>query len=197
MQTEVIMTGIGGQGIQLCAKVLALAATNEGRQAMLSAHYGGEMRGGETEASVVVGDTTLRALPILPSTWSAFVMHPNHWPSVRDRLRPDGVVVLNSSIMAAERRGSPTAQVFAIPADAIAASVSAPMGAGFVLLGAYCAITGLVGLDSLVDAMKQLVPPYRTQHMVANEASLRAGAQAAPLGAAPAWTRCRRDAGAR
>jgi 2-oxoglutarate ferredoxin oxidoreductase subunit gamma len=187
VQTEVIMTGIGGQGIQLCAKVLALAATNEGRQAMLSAHYGGEMRGGETEASVVVGDTTLRALPILPSTWSAFVMHPNHWPSVRDRLRPDAVVVLNSSIMAAEAEGV-DGQVFAIPADAIAASVSAPMGAGFVLLGAYCAITGLVGLDSLVDAMKQLVPPYRTQHVVANEASLRAGAQAAPLGAAPAWT---------
>ena len=186
MQTEVIMTGIGGQGIQLCAKVLALAATNEGRQAMLSAHYGGEMRGGETEASVVVGDTNLRALPILPSTWSAFVMHPNHWPSVRDRLRPGGVAVVNSSIMGTgtEVDGG---QVFGIEADAIAASVSAPMGAGFVLLGAYCAITGLVGLESLVAAMKQLVPPYRTQHIAANEASLRAGADAAPAGAAPAW----------
>jgi 2-oxoglutarate ferredoxin oxidoreductase subunit gamma len=186
VQTEVIMTGIGGQGIQLCAKVLALAATNEGRQAMLSAHYGGEMRGGETEASVVVGDTTLRALPILPSTWSAFVMHPNHWPSVRDRLRPGGIAVVNSSIMGTEVAVA-GGTVFEVEADAIAASVSAPMGAGFVLLGAYCAVTGLVGLESLVAAMKQLVPPYRTQHLVANEASLRAGADAAPAGGAPAW----------
>jgi 2-oxoglutarate ferredoxin oxidoreductase subunit gamma len=186
VQTEVIMTGIGGQGIQLCAKVLALAATNEGRQAMLSAHYGGEMRGGETEASVTVGDTALRALPILPSTWSAFVMHPNHWPSVRDRLRPGGIAVVNSSIMGTEVAVHGGA-VFDVEADAIAASVSAPMGAGFVLLGAYCAITGLVGLESLVAAMKQLVPPYRTQHLAANEASLRAGAEAAPTGAAPAW----------
>jgi 2-oxoglutarate ferredoxin oxidoreductase subunit gamma len=61
------------------------------------------------------------------------------------------------------------------------------MGAGFVLLGAYTAITGLVGLASLVEAMKQLVPPYRTQHVLANEASLRAGTDAAPAGAAPAW----------
>ena len=186
MQTEVIMTGIGGQGIQLCAKVLALAATNEGRHAMLSAHYGGEMRGGETEASVVVGDSTLRALPILPSTWSAFVMHPNHWPSVRDRLRPGGIAVVNSSIMGTDTQVA-EGQVFEIPADAIAASVSAPMGAGFVLLGAYCTITGLVGLESLMAAMKQLVPPYRTQHIAANEASLRAGVDAAPAGAAPAW----------
>ena len=186
MQTEVIMTGIGGQGIQLCAKVLALAATNEGRHAMLSAHYGGEMRGGETEASVVVGDATLRALPILPSTWSAFVMHPNHWPSVRDRLRPGGVAVVNESIMGAGTE-VPGGQVFGIEADAIAASVSAPMGAGFVLLGAYAAITGLVGVEPLVAAMKQLVPPYRTQHIAANEASLRAGVDAAPANAAPAW----------
>src|ERR1700730_5328474 len=143
------MTGIGGQGIQLCAKVLALAATNEGRHAMLSAHYGGEMRGGETEATVVVGDSTLRALPILPSTWSAFVMHPNHWPSVRDRLRPGGVAVFNSSIMEVEV--DVDGQVFGVAADAIAASVPAPMGAGFVLLGAYTAITGLVGLTSLID----------------------------------------------
>jgi 2-oxoglutarate ferredoxin oxidoreductase subunit gamma len=186
VQTEVIMTGIGGQGIQLCAKVLALAATNEGRQAMLSAHYGGEMRGGETEASVVVGDGPLRVLPILPSTWSAFVMHPNHWPSVRDRLRPGGVAVVNSSIMGDDTEVD-GGQVFEIPADAIAASVSAPMGAGFVLLGAYSAITGLVGLESLVAAMKQLVPPYRTQHIAANEASLRAGVDAGPANGAPAW----------
>src|SRR6202165_1646858 len=132
------MTGIGGQGIQLCAKVLVVASTNKGRHAMLSAHYGGEMRGGETEASLVVGDTTLRALPILPSTWSAFVMHPAHWPSVRARLRPGGVAVINSSIMS-ERVELAGGQVFGVPADAIAASVGAPMGAGFVLLGAYSA----------------------------------------------------------
>ncbi len=37
--------------------------------------------------------------------------------------------------------------------------------------------------------MRQLVPPYRTQHLAANEAALRAGAAAdaaKPL-AAPAW----------
>jgi 2-oxoglutarate ferredoxin oxidoreductase subunit gamma len=187
VQTEVIMTGIGGQGIQLCAKVLALAATNEGRYAMLSAHYGGEMRGGQTEASVVVGDAPLRSLPILPSAWSAFVMHPHYWPPVRDRLRPDGVVVVNSSITGSTMEGM-DARVFPVAADDIAASVSAPMGAGFVLLGAYSTVTGLVGLTSLVEAMTQLVPPYRTQHISANRASLEAGAAAAPALAAPAWS---------
>jgi 2-oxoglutarate ferredoxin oxidoreductase subunit gamma len=186
MQTEVMLTGIGGQGVQLCAKALAVGATDEGRQAMLSAHYGGEMRGGQTEASVVVGDGPLRALPILPSTWSAFVMHPKHWEPVRSRLRPDGVVVANGNLVYDLDAGE--AQVVSVPAGDIATELSAPMSAGFVLLGAYSAVTGLVGLDALVGAMRQLVPPYRTQHLEANEAALRAGHDAAPDLVAPAWT---------
>jgi hypothetical protein len=35
--------------------------------------------------------------------------------------------------------------------------------------------------------MKALVPPYRTQHIVANETCLRAGADAGPELAAPVW----------
>jgi 2-oxoglutarate ferredoxin oxidoreductase subunit gamma len=187
MQTEVMLTGIGGQGVQLCAKTLAVGATDEGRQAMLSAHYGGEMRGGQTEASVVVGDGPLRALPILPSTWSAFVMHPNHWEPVRSRLRPDGVVVANGDLVGDDLDAG-DAQVIRVPAGDIATGLSAPMSAGFVLLGAYSAVTGLVGLEALVGAMRQLVPPYRTQHLAANEAALRAGHDAAPALTVPAWT---------
>lgn len=185
-QTEVMLTGIGGQGVQLCAKALAVGATVEGRQAMLSAHYGGEMRGGQTEASVVVGDGPLRALPILPSTWSAFVMHPKHWEPVRSRLRPDGVVVANGTLVDDDLDVG-GARLVRIAAGDIATELSAPMSAGFVLLGAYSAVTGLVGLESLVAAMRQLVPPYRTQHVAANEAALRAGHDAAPALAAPAW----------
>ncbi|GAA0907585.1 hypothetical protein GCM10009558_096240 [Virgisporangium aurantiacum] len=75
MEREVIVTGIGGQGIQLLAKTLALAATRAGLHAMLSADYGGEMRGGPSKASVVVGDGPLHALPVLASAWSAIVAH--------------------------------------------------------------------------------------------------------------------------
>jgi 2-oxoglutarate ferredoxin oxidoreductase subunit gamma len=186
MQTEVMLTGIGGQGVQLCAKALAVGATIEGRQAMLSAHYGGEMRGGQTEASVVVGDGPLRALPILPSTWSAFVMHPKHWAPVRERLRPDGVVLANGTLVDDDLDVG-TARLVRVPAGDIATELSAPMSAGFVLLGAYAATTGLVGIEALVGAMKQLVPPYRTQHVAANEAALRAGHDAAPGPVASAW----------
>jgi 2-oxoglutarate ferredoxin oxidoreductase subunit gamma len=185
VQVEVILTGIGGQGVQLCAKTLAMAATAEGRQALLSAHYGGEMRGGQTEASVVVADRDLRSVPILAATWSAFVMHPKYWPGVEERLRPDAVVVANSTVVGDLE--SPGHRVFLVPAGEVAVELGAPMSAGFVLLGAYTAITAMVSLDGLIGAMRELVPPYRTQHLAANEAALRAGHQAGAASAAPAW----------
>jgi Pyruvate/2-oxoacid:ferredoxin oxidoreductase gamma subunit len=61
------------------------------------------------------------------------------------------------------------------------------MSAGFVLLGAFVAVTGLVGVESAIGAMRQLVPAYRTQHVEANERAIRAGAGLLPALAAPAW----------
>lgn len=179
-----MLTGIGGQGVQLAAKTLAMAATAEGRQVMMSSHYGGEMRGGQTEASVVISDGRLRPVPILESTWSAYVMHPRYWPGVAARLRPGGVAVVNSSVVTDIEAGD--FELVAVPAGDIAAEVGSPLGAGFVLLGAYAARTGMAAVDSLVAAMRELVPPYRTQHVALNEASLRAGAAAVTSGAGAA-----------
>ena len=177
LQREVVLTGIGGQGVQLAAKTLAMAATAEGRQVMMSSHYGGEMRGGQTEASVVISDGALRPVPILESTWSAFVMHPRYWPGVEDRLRPGGVAVYNRNVGDLATEGD--FEMIGVDAGDLAAGIGAPMAAGFVLLGAYAAATGMAGLESLVAAMKELVPPYRAQHVANNEAALRAGAAAA------------------
>ena len=180
-----IFTGIGGQGIQLAAKTLAMAATAEGRQVMMSSHYGGEMRGGQTEASVVVADEGLRAVPILETAWSAFVMHARYWPGVAERLRPGGVVVVNSSV-ASEVSGEGFV-LAPVPAGEVAERIGAPMGAAFVLLGAYAALTRLVGVDSLVGSMRELVPPYRVQHVENNEKAIRAGASEVSEVREPAW----------
>lgn len=183
MQREVVLTGIGGQGVQLCAKTLAMAATAEGKQVMMSSHYGGEMRGGQTEASVVVADGPLKTVPILESTWSAFVMHPKYWDGVAARLRSQGVVVANTTVGTVPPGDY---ELTSIPAGDIAADVGSAMSAGFVLLGAFCVITGMASLESAIDAMKQLVPPYRTQHIAVNESALRSGAAAAATHKAPA-----------
>ncbi|GAA3268395.1 2-oxoacid:acceptor oxidoreductase family protein [Dactylosporangium vinaceum] len=177
MEREVLVTGVGGQGIQLLAKTLALAATREGRYAMLAADYGGEMRGGPSKAGVVIGDAPLMALPILPSAWSAIFAHHRHSEGVEDRLRTGALVLANTPLVDPGTFRADL-RVFAIDAMARAKGAEAPNASGFVLLGAYNALTGLVRAGSLVSAMEELLPPYRKQHAAANARALEAGAQA-------------------
>src|SRR6516162_7534107 len=137
MQVEVMFTGVGGQGIQLASKTLALGAVIDGRQAMMCGHYAGAMRGGQTDASVVVADERLRALPILPSSWSALVMSLEYWEPTRVRIRPGGVVVANGD-MVPEDFPHDGLTAFLFPVQQLAAEAGAPLGGSLVLLGAYC-----------------------------------------------------------
>ena len=43
------------------------------------------------------------------------------------------------------------------------------------MAGAYAALSGIVGIDALVEGMRESIPSYRTQHLAANETTLRAG----------------------
>ncbi len=176
MEREVIVSGTGGQGIQLLAKTLALAATRQGLYAMLSADYGGEMRGGPSKASVVIGDAPLRALPVLPSAWSAILAHHRFSEHVIERLRPGGPVVVNSKLVE-PHTVRPDLQVYPIDAASIATEVASAQAVGFVLLGAYNAVTGMVAPEALAAAMEELLPPYRRQHAPANVRALTAGAE--------------------
>lgn len=177
MEHEVLISGIGGQGIQLIGKTLAQAATDAGLHAMLASDYGGEMRGGASKSTVVVGDAPLRALPILPSAGAAIVMHDKFGGPVPERLRPGGLLMLNSSIADPGEAGG-SHRLVALPVTDMAAELGAPQSAGLIMLGAFGRITGIASHEGLVAAMTSLLPPYRRQHAESNARALAAGAEA-------------------
>jgi 2-oxoglutarate ferredoxin oxidoreductase subunit gamma len=186
MEREILLTGIGGQSIQLGAQILARAAVHEDRHVMLLGTYGGTMRGGSTEASLVVGDAPLSSPPIVSHVWSALAMHHRYWDGVVRKLRPGGVVLLNSTLFEAEVDREHY-RVFDVPATRVAGELGSPLAACLVLIGAFVSLSGLLGADALVAGMRDSVPPYRRQHLEANEKALRAGFELGPRGAASAW----------
>ena len=176
MEVDLLLTGVGGQGIQLAAKTLALAATREGFDAMLSSTYGGQMRGGQTEATVVVRDGRIEGVPpILPSASSAVVAHSEFWPPVRDRLRPQALVVVEESFFEESMR-LPGRRTVVVPAAAEAEFAGLGSAATFVLVAAYNEMAGIVPGQRLVDAMRELVPSYRAERVEANARALGLGA---------------------
>jgi 2-oxoglutarate ferredoxin oxidoreductase subunit gamma len=186
MEREILFTGVGGQGVQLAAQVLAQAAIREDRHVMLLGTYGGTMRGGSTDVSIVVGDEPITSPPVVSRAWSALLMHHAFWEPLRRKLGPGSVVVVNASLFE-EDLDREALRVFDVEATRIANEAGSALAASLVLVGAYAAVTGLVGVESLVGAMCDALPPYRRQHAETNENALRAGFAALPAGAAPAW----------
>ena len=174
MEREVLMTGIGGQGIQLAARTMALAAIAAGREVMVFGTYGGSMRGGNTDSTVIVGDEPLWSPPTVDEAWSALVMHHDYWPGVRDRMRPGGVVVIDRSVFRGEV-GAAGCHVVEVPATEEATNRGSARAASMVALGAYVAATGLVELDDLVAATAAVLPPYRSHHAEVNATAVQAG----------------------
>jgi Pyruvate/2-oxoacid:ferredoxin oxidoreductase gamma subunit len=186
VEREIMLTGIGGQGVQLAAQVLARAAVREGRQVMLFGSYGGSMRGGHTDSTVVVSDAPVVAPPIVSKLWAAVALHHAFWASVRRKLRPGAVVVLNSSLFAGEVDRA-AQHVFDVPATEIASDLGSPVAASMVLIGALAGVTDLLGVDGLVASMSEALPAYRRQHVELNERALRAGCESVPRSRHRAW----------
>jgi len=191
VEREVLMTGIGGQGIQLASQVLARAALAEGNQVQLFGSYAGMMRGGSTETTLVIADGPVEAPPTVHRAWAVLVMHPEHAAGVLARLRPGGVVVVNTTLCKDPAGPADRGAVVEVAATELAVGVGHIMTASMVMIGALAAATGIVDLDSLVGALATSLPPYRTQHLALNDAALRAGfaAVTAPVGAQGAAVR--------
>jgi 2-oxoglutarate ferredoxin oxidoreductase subunit gamma len=78
-------------------------------------------------------------------------------------------------------------RVFRVGATELAAELGNDLGGSMVMTGAYVGITGLVGIDAVVEGMRESIPPYRSQHIAANEDAIRAGYEHVDRLAMPAW----------
>ena len=187
MEREVLLTGIGGQGVQLAATTLGVAATSIALEVLVFGSYGGTMRGGYTASTVVVGDEPLQTPPEVDDAWAALAMHHDFWPAERDRLRAGGIVVVDSSVFRGDV-GAADCTVLPVPATELAADAGFAQSGAMVALGAFVAATRIVTLESLLGAAYEVLPSYRAQHAEKNARALTAGWELVPEPLVPAWT---------
>ena len=161
--------------------------------------YGGMMRGGNTEATVVIADGAIEA----PPTVGRGVVGDRHAPRLLGaHVAPAAAREPGAGQHDGVRGRRSTGRrctVVEVPATDLAVDLGNIMTASMVMLGAYVAATGLVALDALDAAVAESLPSYRTQHVARNVAAHRGRLRRrTPRGSSPAWheTRrwCRHDA---
>ncbi|HEY6531730.1 MAG TPA: 2-oxoacid:acceptor oxidoreductase family protein [Acidimicrobiales bacterium] len=186
MEREVLLTGIGGQGVQLAASTLGTAAANADFEVLLFGTYGAAMRGGSTASTVVIGQEPLTTPPDVDTAWAAIAMHHDHYREAADRLRPGGLVVVDSSVFRGEIDGH-GCTLLDLPFSTIATEAGYPQAASMLAVGAFCAATRVVPLDALTAAAYQVLPSYRAQFADTNAAALTQGWGLVGEPIAPAW----------
>ncbi len=174
MERELFMAGIGGQGVQLITKILTHALNLENRYVMHFAEYGGTMRGGNVECTIVTGTKELLAPPIIPTSWISIVMHPDVAAKARAKLRKGSIYVVNAPLVSGEK---PPAEVtlLEIPASDIATKINNVQGAAMIMVAAVCRATGLATKEHLIAGLKELTPPYRARTIETNVKAFEAG----------------------
>ena len=176
---NVVLTGIGGQGTVLAAKVLAQAAQNRGWQVRTAETIGMAQRGGSVVSHVRMGDCGEQVHAPLVSAGQAdalIAFEPGEAARVAHLLKPEGVLVSASRVVqpvtaslskevyearpvieALEARSGRTIIVDEVP---LLAAVGNPKALNMVLL-ATAVQAGAIGisLDELKDAVRACVKP--------------------------------------
>ncbi|MCX5800419.1 MAG: 2-oxoacid:acceptor oxidoreductase family protein [Candidatus Eisenbacteria bacterium] len=160
-RTELRFAGFGGQGIISAGYIVGKAASiYDKRQATLTQSYGPESRGGACSAGVVVSDTTVHyPHPVKPTV--LVVMSQEACTKFESQL-PDGAVMLIDEDLVKPLRLNKSVEIYGVKATRIAETLGKKIVANIVMLGFFTAVTKIVTLEAMKQAISTTVPPGTT-----------------------------------
>jgi 2-oxoglutarate ferredoxin oxidoreductase subunit gamma len=181
MQTEIIISGFGGQGALFAGQLLAYAAMDEGHHVTWIPSYGPEMRGGTAHCTVIISDDEIGS-PLVRHPAAVIAMNLPSLDKYEPLVAPGGVLVVNSSLVT-RHPARTDIRVVEVPANAMAEELGSNRLANLVLTGALLAATGALPPEAVERALAAHLPERHRSLLEANYQALRRGAA---LAAAPA-----------
>ena len=159
---QVRIHGRGGQGVVTAAELLSLAAFQEGRNAQAFPSFGSERTGAPVVAFCRIDDHEIRTREPVSEPDALIVQDPTllHQVDVFGGLRPDGYVLINSVRTFDElglgewTAGFRHERLLTVPAGDICREHIGQMRPNAALLGGLAALTGVVSLESVVQAIR-------------------------------------------
>jgi 2-oxoglutarate ferredoxin oxidoreductase subunit gamma len=179
---ELVIAGFGGQGIAFMGELLATAGMIEGRHVVWNPSYGPEMRGGESNCTVIVSSDPIGS-PVVSQPDAAVIMDQPSLGKWAPKVRGEGLLFVNSSLVK-EPPPRDDLRTVAVPATALAEELGSPHIANVVMLGAVLEVDPMVTAESVIKALPRVMPARRHRLIPLNEQALRRGAEHVRSGAA-------------
>jgi 2-oxoglutarate ferredoxin oxidoreductase subunit gamma len=156
-RTEILIGGVGGQGVVLSGILLGTAATLfDGKKAVQTQSYSSELRGGSTRAEVIISEEPVTD-PQVRKPDILIALAEDALSKYVDRVKPKGLLVIDSDLVKGAKPGD--YEILSIPATSIA---DKEMGnivvANLIILGAIIRKTGLLSVNAMEKAIEMSVP---------------------------------------
>jgi 2-oxoglutarate ferredoxin oxidoreductase subunit gamma len=172
MLIKMLIAGFGGQGVLSMGLNIAEAAMLEGKNVTFLPAYGAEVRGGTANCTVAISDDEI-ASPVASSPEFVIAMNQPSAVKFQHHIQSGGVFFLNSSLVEAEIvRGD--IEIIRVPANQIADEMGSPKAANMVMLGAFTRKSGVVGLPTVIEALKHTLSSKKKLIDI-NEIALKKG----------------------
>ena len=157
-RTEILIGGVGGQGVILAGILLGAAATLfDNKKAVQTQAYSSEQRGGMAKAEVILADEPITDPQVRrPDILIALAQDAvnRHLP----KIKPSGLLVMDSDLV--KEVGPGDFQTLAIPATSLAEKdLGNIVVANLILLGGLIKKTGLLSVGAMEKAIAANVPP--------------------------------------
>jgi len=185
MKSDIILSGVGGQGIVSIAGTIGTAALIEGLNLKQSEIHGMSQRGGDVSSNMRVSDKAISS-DLIPYGSADIILSVEPMESLRylPYLSSEGWVVTNSAPFINIPNYPELEEVLEtikklpkniiINADAIAADIGSRRSSNIVMLGAASPFIG-IKMESYEEGLRQIFGRKGDAVVEANIAALRAG----------------------
>ncbi len=157
-RSRIVFSGSGGQGVITAAIILAEAAVvYENMNATQSQSYGAAARGGATRSDVILSTSEIN-FPKVVQPNILVTLTQEAYDKFSPIIRPGGVLIVDSKFV--QIAAKVDAKHISLPMyDTVMKEIGKPIVFNICMLGALLGISQLVSPESVMNVLKEKIPP--------------------------------------
>ena len=175
MNPQIIIAGLGGQGVLFPGKFMAYAGLYQGFEVSWLPSYGPEMRGGTANCNVVISDQPVGS-PIVIKATSLIAMNAPSLEKFEDSVVPGGKIFIDSTLISEKVKRSDV-DAFYLPATQMANEHGMKGLSNMIMLGKFIKETNICDESLIEKTLKKVVPPKKADLIEKNMQAIQMGYQ--------------------
>ena len=173
MESRIVMSGFGGQGVLTIGKYIVYGGMHDDKEVSWMPSYGPEMRGGTANCSVVLSDKPVGS-PVFAHPTELIALNEPSLEKFEAGVQSGGTVFINSDVVT-DKVTRPDLTAYYIPCSKIAEEVGNPKVSNMVMLGAYVAATKVLNPETIEKMIQEMFAGPKAKFIPLNIEAFRRG----------------------